>query len=184
MHATLTAEHIKDDFAFYELKKSDTSFKNQVQNCMTIMKIPKADRSDKMFQKYDVKYGIRIYSSDEDTAPKILGQSTAEIPLKAPKYKTKRFDEAVGLPTDIDFDSKTLKSESIDVAANTLTDFSGITKPAKLTMETNYIAIKSTSMADVLEFNFKTEIESGKVADNEFVAAYFAYRKKGSSDTF
>ena len=144
---------------------------------MAIMKIPKADRNDQLFQDYDVKYGIRIYSSDDDTNPKLLGESTDVIPLKAPKYKTARFEEDVGLPEDVEYLSATLKDEKLDVPVTDLSDFTGITQPAKLQMQTNYIALKSTSLPDVLEFNFKISIESGQVADGEFAAAYFAYRK-------
>jgi len=73
VHTTIYADWITDDYQFYETKKSTTNFKNELQNCMAILKIPKADRNAKMFQDYDVKYGIRIYASDEDVAPKILG---------------------------------------------------------------------------------------------------------------
>ena len=93
---------------------------------MAIMKIQKSDRDDNMFQDYDVKYGIRIYSDYDDTNPKLLGESTNTITLKAPKYKTSRFDEDVGLPEDVEYLSATLKDESVTVDPSSMTDFSGI----------------------------------------------------------
>jgi hypothetical protein len=87
-HDSLTATFIKDDVEFYKLAKSDTDkVKNQVQKCLAQLKIPKADRDNRIFQDYDVKYGIRIYTNDDDAAPKELGKFTDTIPLAAPKYK-------------------------------------------------------------------------------------------------
>jgi len=131
-HGTLWADFVRDDFTFYKLKKSATDFKNQVQNCMTQIKIPKDNRDANMFQSYDVKYGIRIYTGDDDKAPKILGQSTDVIPLTAPTYKTAKFDETKGLPEDIDLLTTVLKKESATVTVADLSAFTSPTKDAKL----------------------------------------------------
>jgi hypothetical protein len=163
MHDTLYADFIKDDYDFYQLKKSSTDFKNQVQNCLTQVKIPKNDRDARIFQSYDIKYGIRIYTGETDVAPKILGQSSDTIPLEAPKYKTQKIDTSVGIPEDAEFKSTKLKEEISTIPSADLSAFGAVSQDAKLNMTINYIAIKSTALPDILEFNFKTEMQSGLI---------------------
>jgi hypothetical protein len=53
-----------------------------------------------------------------------------------------------------------------------------VTQDAKLTATVSYIAVKSTSLPDILEFNFETETQAGLIKDNEYVVNYIQYRKK------
>ena len=87
---------------FFELQKSDTDFKNEVQNCLAKISIPKENRDVKLFQEYDVKYGVRIYSDFEDTNPVNPGEQTTTMSITAPKYKAAEFDEEEGIPEDIE----------------------------------------------------------------------------------
>jgi len=183
-HDTLKAEFIKDDIEFYKLKKSDTDFKNQVQKCLAQIKIPKADRDNRIFQEYDVKYGIRIYTDDTDKAPKILGQSSDVIPLNAPKYKTQKIDTTVGIPEDVESETKKLKEQITTIPKADLSSFGAVNQDAKLNVTMSYIAIKSTALPDILNFDFQTDMQSGIIKDNEYLVNYLQYRKKGSGDAY
>lgn len=148
------------------------------------MKIPKKDRDSKLFQEYDVKHGTRIYTDESDTNPKILGQSTSKIPLDAPKYKTKRFDDTAGIPEDVEFKTTKLKEEIYTVPSSDLAAFAGNGQGAKQNLTINYHALKTAALPDILEFNFKTEMGSGVVKDNEYVVSYLQYKKKGAGGDY
>jgi hypothetical protein len=90
----------------------------------------KSDRDNRIFQEYDVKYGIRLYADDKDKAPKILGTSTASIPLDAPKYKTEKVDTAVGLPETVEWQSKKLQESKTKVPQSEIRSLGTITQDA------------------------------------------------------
>ena len=50
-----------------------------------------------------MKYGIRTYADEKDTAPVNLGESTGEITLDAPVFETEEWDFDEGLAYDIEY---------------------------------------------------------------------------------
>lgn len=64
-----------DEPDFYELKESDSSFKNKLQACEAKIPVEKQGADSAIFTTYNAKLQLRIYASKDDTSPLNLSET-------------------------------------------------------------------------------------------------------------
>lgn len=65
---------------------------NSIQNCQAKLPIEKQTEDSSIFTTYTALLQARIYTSEDDTDPVNLSESTFEIELTAPVYEAEEFD--------------------------------------------------------------------------------------------
>jgi hypothetical protein len=104
--------------------------------------------------------------------------------LAAPKYKVAKVDTNAGLPEDIEYLQTSLKSQITAVPQSEIRALGTVSKDASLNVTVSYIAVKSTSLPDILEFSLETSIQTGLIKDNEYLVNYIQYRKKTDTGNY